>query len=61
MHGCRLIYAIHDESRHPWAFGGEYALFHDDLQKLTRAWLSMGLKPYFVFDGVQVMTIILGS
>ncbi|VDC00308.1 unnamed protein product [Peniophora sp. CBMAI 1063] len=49
--GWSLIYALYDESRQPWAFGGEYALFHDDLQRLTRAWLSMGLKPYFVFDG----------
>ncbi|KZV74006.1 PIN domain-like protein [Peniophora sp. CONT] len=49
--GWSLVYALYDESRHPWAFGGEYALFYDDIQRLTRAWISMGLKPYFVFDG----------
>ena len=48
----RLIYAVYDERRHPWIFGGEYALFYDDIQRLARAWISIGLKPYFVFDGM---------
>lgn len=50
----RLIYALYGDSGLPWVYGGEYQSFAKCVQTLVRAWLSVGLEPYFVFDGTYV-------
>jgi hypothetical protein len=47
----RFIYRLYEESRLPWALGGEYELFHGLILRVVRGWIAVGLRPYFVFDG----------
>ncbi|KAG9105238.1 hypothetical protein FRC07_009464, partial [Ceratobasidium sp. 392] len=49
--GWSLIYALYADSGLPWVYGGEYDSFAKSLQDIANAWLSVGLEPYFVFDG----------
>lgn len=49
--GWSFIYELHNQSRLPWAYGGEHIEFRDLVIRIVRAWISVGLSPYFVFDG----------
>ncbi|KAI0058421.1 hypothetical protein BV25DRAFT_1234924 [Artomyces pyxidatus] len=49
--GWSFIYELYNQSRLFWAFGGEYRSFFDLVQGVVRAWVRVGLQPYFVFDG----------
>jgi len=35
----------------PWVYGGELGVFRDLVIRVVRAWIAVGLRPYFVFDG----------
>ncbi|KAI0292559.1 hypothetical protein BC826DRAFT_1092072 [Russula brevipes] len=50
--GWSFIYQLHNQSRLPWVYGGELGEFRDLVIRIVRAWISVGLRPYFVFDGV---------
>ncbi|TFY65428.1 hypothetical protein EVG20_g5592 [Dentipellis fragilis] len=49
--GWSFIYTLYLQSRLPWAFGGEYRAFHELIVRVVQAWLKVGFRPYFVFDG----------
>ncbi|THH13381.1 hypothetical protein EW146_g6832 [Bondarzewia mesenterica] len=49
--GWSFIYELYAQSRLPWVYGGEYKDFSDLIVRVVEAWLTVGLKPYFVFDG----------
>ncbi|KAI9462610.1 PIN domain-like protein [Russula earlei] len=49
--GWSFIYELHNQSRLSWVYGGELGEFRDLVIRVTRAWISVGWKPYFVFDG----------
>ncbi|KAA1470637.1 PIN domain-like protein [Dentipellis sp. KUC8613] len=49
--GWSFIYTLYLQSRLPWAFGGEYRAFHALIVRVVQAWLKVGFRPYFVFDG----------
>ncbi|KAI9465674.1 PIN domain-like protein [Lactarius psammicola] len=49
--GWSFIYELHNQSRLPWVYGGEPVEFRDLVTRIVRAWVSVGLRPYFVFDG----------
>ncbi|KAF8608282.1 PIN domain-like protein [Ceratobasidium sp. AG-I] len=49
--GWSLIYALSADSGLPWVYGGEYESFAGFVQAIVKAWLLVGLEPYFVFDG----------
>ncbi|KAH7883175.1 hypothetical protein F5I97DRAFT_1815609 [Phlebopus sp. FC_14] len=46
-----FIYELYEQSRLPWVYGGEYRAFFQCVQQVVRAWIAVGLKVYFVFDG----------
>jgi len=46
-----FIYEIYEESRLPWVYGGEYEAFARCVVQVVEAWIAVGLKVYFVFDG----------
>jgi hypothetical protein len=49
--GWSFIYELHNQSRLPWAYGGEQNEFRDLVTRIVRAWISVGLSPCVVFDG----------
>ncbi|KAJ1306115.1 hypothetical protein OPQ81_010826 [Rhizoctonia solani] len=49
--GWSLIFALYNDSGLPWAYGGEYESFATLVKNLVQAWITVGLEPYFVFDG----------
>ncbi|KAI0249246.1 hypothetical protein BJV78DRAFT_1229292 [Lactifluus subvellereus] len=49
--GWSFIYELHNQSRLPWVYGGELGEFHDLVIRVVRAWISVGFRPHFVFDG----------
>jgi len=49
--GWSFIYEVHNQSRLPWVYGGELEEFRDLVIRVVRAWIAVGLRPYFVFDG----------
>ncbi|KAI0314667.1 hypothetical protein OF83DRAFT_1174536 [Amylostereum chailletii] len=49
--GWSLIYELYGQSGLPRAFGGEYYEFGELVVQVARAWIDVGFKPYFVFDG----------
>ncbi|KAH9048026.1 PIN domain-like protein [Lactarius hengduanensis] len=49
--GWSFIYELHNQSRLPWVYGGEPVEFRDLVTQVVRAWISVGLRPNFVFDG----------
>ncbi|KAI9441199.1 PIN domain-like protein [Lactarius indigo] len=49
--GWSFIYELHNQSRLPWVYGGEPVEFRDLVTRVVRAWISVGLRPNFVFDG----------
>ena len=46
-----FIYKVLEDSGLPWVYGGEYDAFYDLVVKVVKAWISVGLRPIFVFDG----------
>ncbi len=53
----RLIYKLCLDTNLQWVYGGEHAEFSASLEILVEAWLSVGLKPYFVFDGERIRVL----
>jgi len=49
--GWSFIYGLDNQSRLPWTYGGEPEQFYDLVIRVARAWISVGWKLYFVFDG----------
>ncbi|KAH9073090.1 PIN domain-like protein [Lactarius deliciosus] len=49
--GWSFINELHNQSRLPWVYGGEPVEFRDLVTQVVRAWISVGLRPNFVFDG----------
>lgn len=49
----RFIYEVLSWANLPWVYGGEYEQFSDAVTRVVRAWLSVGLRLYFVFDGAS--------
>jgi len=47
--GWSFIYELHNQSRLPWVYGGEPVEFRDLVTRIVRAWISVGLRPHFVF------------
>ncbi|KAG1740880.1 uncharacterized protein EDB91DRAFT_1052940 [Suillus paluster] len=49
--GWSFIYELYEESKLPWVYGGEYKAFSACVEGVVKAWMAVGLKVYFVFDG----------
>ncbi|KAG6836560.1 hypothetical protein H0H93_006787 [Arthromyces matolae] len=49
--GWSFIYDLYRNSGLPWVYGGEYHEFYDLVAVVVNAWIKVGLKVYFVFDG----------
>ncbi|KAH9996658.1 hypothetical protein BJV74DRAFT_877376 [Russula compacta] len=49
--GWSFIYELHNQSRLPWVYGGELGEFRELVIRVVRAWVSVGWRLYFVFDG----------
>ncbi|KAF9243114.1 hypothetical protein BU15DRAFT_86527 [Melanogaster broomeanus] len=49
--GWSFIYQLYEQSRLPWVYGGEYKAFAQRVEQVVKAWITVGLKVYFVFDG----------
>lgn len=47
----RFIYTLYQQAGLPWVYGGEYHEFHQLVKAVAQAWLKVGLKVHFVFDG----------
>lgn len=41
----------------PWVYGGEYDAFSGLILQVVSAWLNVGLRLYFVFDGMFVHSL----
>ncbi|KAG5642126.1 hypothetical protein DXG03_003599, partial [Asterophora parasitica] len=50
--GWSFIYDLHRNSNLPWVYGGEYDQFAKLVAAVAEAWIKVGLKVYFVFDGL---------
>jgi len=48
----RFIYELHCNSRLPWVYGGEHEEITKVMAKVVQSWISVGLKLFFVFDGL---------
>ncbi|KAF8551983.1 PIN domain-like protein [Imleria badia] len=51
--GLSFIFEIYQQSRLPWVYGGEYEAFARCVVQVVKAWIAVGLKVYFVFDGAS--------
>lgn len=49
--GWSFIYELYNQSGLPWVYGGEYTRFSDLVVRTVEAWLNVGVRPFFVFDG----------
>ncbi|KAL5529486.1 hypothetical protein ACEPAG_5471 [Sanghuangporus baumii] len=49
--GWSFIYKVLEDSGLPWVYGGEYEAFYHLVVKIVKAWIAVGLRPIFVFDG----------
>ena len=47
-----FIYQLHRNSNLPWVYGGEYDQFTRLVFVVVQAWIKLGLKVFFVFDGL---------
>ena len=47
-----FIYQLHRNSNLPWVYGGEYDQFSSLVFVVVQAWIKLGLKVFFVFDGL---------
>lgn len=46
-----FIFETYEQSHLPWVYGGEYDAFARSVVQVVRAWVAVGLRVYFVFDG----------
>ncbi|KAH0829199.1 hypothetical protein J3R83DRAFT_2748 [Lanmaoa asiatica] len=51
--GLSFIFEVYEQSRLPWVYGGEYEAFARCVVQVVEAWIAVGLKVYFVFDGAS--------
>ena len=49
----RFLYKLFQDSGLPWVYGGEYDAVVELVIRIVRAWLAVGLRPIFVFDGAS--------
>ena len=49
----RFIFEVIAWAGLPWVYGGEYDQFSEALTKVVKAWLGVGLRLHFVFDGAS--------
>ncbi|THU85042.1 PIN domain-like protein [Dendrothele bispora CBS 962.96] len=49
--GWSFIYELHTKSTLPWVYGGEYRDFGHLVTLVVQAWIRLGFKLTFVFDG----------
>ncbi|OAX43691.1 PIN domain-like protein [Rhizopogon vinicolor AM-OR11-026] len=49
--GWSFIYELYEQSKLPWVYGGEYDAFSACVGGVVKAWIAVGLRVYFVFDG----------
>ena len=49
----RFIYELFHQSNLPWIYGGEYHEFSKLVVTVVKAWIDVGLKVFFVFDGTS--------
>ncbi|KAG5722859.1 hypothetical protein E4T56_gene6057 [Termitomyces sp. T112] len=49
--GWSFIYDVYRNSNLPWVYGGEYPEFCDLVTAVVNAWIKVGLRIFFVFDG----------
>jgi hypothetical protein len=54
----RFIYELYEESKLPWVYGGEYKAFSACVESVVKAWMAVGLRVYFVFDGMSLCLFI---
>jgi hypothetical protein len=52
-----FIYNLYQDSKLPWVYGGEYPHFSDLIIETVEAWIRLGLKIYFVFDGQRFKVV----
>lgn len=53
-----FIYNLYQDSKLPWVYGGEYAKFSKLITEVVEAWIRLGLKIYFVFDGPNSIVVL---
>ncbi|KAG6381905.1 hypothetical protein JVT61DRAFT_524 [Boletus reticuloceps] len=51
--GLSFIFELYQQSRLPWVYGGECDAFARCIVQVLKAWIAVGLKVYFVFDGAR--------
>ncbi|KAF8484106.1 hypothetical protein JB92DRAFT_2821711 [Gautieria morchelliformis] len=49
--GWSLLYTLYNSCGEPWVYGGEYAALARYVESMVVAWLRVGIRPTFVFDG----------
>lgn len=49
--GWSFIYELLALSNAPWVYGGDYGDFADEVTRVVKTWLALGLQLHFVFDG----------
>ena len=47
----RFIYYLYQSTHAAWVYGGEYEDFYTSITSVVKAWLQVGFKLHFVFDG----------
>jgi hypothetical protein len=50
----RFIYELIHCGNLDWVYGGEYDELYKVITVVVKAWLAVGLRPHFVFDGEHV-------
>lgn len=55
----RFIYQLYEESKLPWVYGGEYEGFSECVGGVVKAWMAVGLRVYFVFDGTFLCIVLI--
>ncbi|KAL1660913.1 hypothetical protein GGF50DRAFT_62115 [Schizophyllum commune] len=49
--GWSFIYYLYQSTHAAWVYGGEYEDFYTSITSVVKAWLQVGFKLHFVFDG----------
>lgn len=60
-HEYRFIYDLYQTSNLPWVYGGEYDEFSLIVIKVIKAWISVGLRVFIVFDGPSPSSCLIVS
>jgi hypothetical protein len=55
----RFVYELHYGANLPWVYGGEYEQITELVTTIVNAWISVGLRPIFIFDGSPSHLILL--